>query len=87
MIAFPAMLIGPAEKAGIKVPPDANNFMDKEYPHFTVYLNAQLGHPMPHPTAHWDNAKVIAAIPEDKIFTITVQELLAAGFAVGYPLP
>jgi hypothetical protein len=87
MLAFPEMLLGAAEEAGMKVPPDANDFKGEEYPHFAVFCGVQLGSPMPHSTAHWDNAKVIAAVPEDKIRNVTFNDLVAAGLAVGYPWP
>jgi hypothetical protein len=80
MIGFPEMLVAPAEKAGIKTPPDADNFDAKDFPHFAVFLNLQLGRRMPTPVSHWYNAKIIAAIPEDKIRTITTDEVLGLGF-------
>ena len=87
MLAFPNMLIGPSEKAGMKVPPDADKFDPNEYPHFQVYLNCQLGAALPFPAAYWQNAEIVAAVPKDKIKTITYTELLEQGFSVGYPMP
>ena len=87
MLAFPEMLIAPAEKAGMAVPPDPENFDREEYPHFAVFCAVQLGASMPTPVAHWDNAKVIAAVPEDKIRTITFNQLIANGLSIGYPTP
>lgn len=87
MIALPSILIGPAKEAGMKTPPDADNFKGKDFPHFAVFCGVQLGSPLPHPTAHWGNAKVVAAVPEDKIRTVTFNQLVAAGLAVGVPLP
>ena len=86
MIAFPAMLLKPAEEAGMKVPPDAGNFDVKEYPHFQVFCNVQLGASMPSWTANWENAKLIANIPDDKIMVTTYQELLDMGLQVGTPM-
>ena len=85
MIAFPEMLIAPAEKAGMAVPPDSENFDREEYPHFAVFCAVQLGASMPTPVAHWDNTKVIAAVPEDKIRIITFKQLIANGLAVPPP--
>lgn len=90
MIAFPEMLVEPAEQAGMKVPPhagkhDLDNYDPEEYPHFHVYLTAQLGASMPSWSSHWDNAVMIAAIPADKIKTITYEQLLDMGLQVGYP--
>lgn len=77
MIVFPGMLLGPAEKAGIKTPADADNYDANEYTHFAVFCNLQLARPM---SCHWTNAKIIATIPEDKIKTITVEEILEMGW-------
>jgi hypothetical protein len=83
MILFPSMLIRPAEKAGMKVPDLGNgeDFNTEEYPHFNVFCTAQLGRRMSSWTEHWDNAKVISSIPEDKIRSITLRELIDLGFA------
>ena len=80
MIAFRAMLVGPAEQAGIKVPPDLELYDSAEYPHWGAFLNMQLGRRMPCATSHWDNAKIIAAIPDEKIKTITVEAVMALGY-------
>lgn len=88
MIAFASMLIRPAEEAGMKCPTyqalkDKNDeFNPEKFPHFAVFCNVQLGQAMPSWTAHWENAKIIAAIPEDKIRTITLPELLALGLHI-----
>jgi hypothetical protein len=79
MIAFPGMLIAPAKEAGMKIPENADNFNSEEFPHFKVFCFVQLGRPMPFPTSHWENAKVVASIPQEKIFTITAGELLDMG--------
>lgn len=84
MIAFPGLLTAPAEVAGMKVPPDPDNFDPEEYPHFSVFLKVQLGAPMPDPSAHWENAKVVASVPEDKIHMVTYQELLDAGLSIDF---
>ncbi len=83
MIAFPIMAAACAAEAGMKVPDDPNSFKSEEFPHFKVFCNVQLGASMPYATAHWDNAKVIAAISDDKILQITYEELLTLGLAVG----
>lgn len=87
MIAFPGMLIPAAQRAGMKVPPDSENYDANEFPHFMVYCRMQLGAPMPTPDAHWDNAKIVAEVPEDQIRLITPALLVEAGFATGYPIP
>jgi len=80
MLAYPTMLVEPAKKAGIKVPEDADNFDLSEYPHFFVFCRMQLGRRMPTAYSHWENAKIIAKIPEDKIKMITIDEILEMGY-------
>lgn len=92
MIAFPSMLLNPAREAGMKTPDDVPNEdlsnVDKEqYDHFYVYCCMQLGAPMPSPSSHWDNAKVIAAIPAEKIRTMKPADIIKLGFETGYSKP
>ncbi len=87
MIAFPGMLVEPAKQAGMKVPEDPDNFNPDEYPHWNIYLTVQIGAPLPNWTAHWDNAKVVAALTEEQCKTITYKEILEMGLQVGYPIP
>ena len=94
MLAFLGMLAGPMAEAGIRVPPDFAEKMDfyeiylpnlrEEYPHLFVYAIAQLGAALPSPTSHWTNAKIIASIPDDKIRSITMGELLDMGWEIIY---
>ena len=77
-MAFPKMLRSAAEKAGMKVPPDTDHFDPKEFPHFQVYCNVQLCRPIRW-GEHWENAEIIAAIPKDKIMSVTLTDLLALG--------
>ena len=83
MIVWPTMLVEPAEEAGIKVLDDVTEgeFTPEEYPHWMVYCNAQLGRPMPSPSCHWHNAKIIAGILDEEIFEVTNQDLLDKGWA------
>jgi len=85
VITLSLLLVNPAREAGIKVPPDEHldDYAPDEYPHWHVYLLCQIGAPMPHASAHWENAKVIAEIPEGEIRTITRAQLTKRGFAVG----
>lgn len=80
MMAFPEMIVGAAIQAGIKVPEDLSEYDKQEYPHWNVYCMAQLGHRIPRCGCHWDNAKVIANITDDKIKLVTVQDLINLGF-------
>jgi hypothetical protein len=87
MLAFASMLIRPAEAAGIPIPPDLDKFNDEDFIRWNIFCHMQLGQSMPSPGIHWENAKVIAAIPEDKLKTITPREILDMGFAVGSSRP
>jgi len=82
MLAFPSMLENPAIQAGMSVPLNSDDFdKNKEkYPHFFVFCLMQLGRSMPRPSSHWDNAKIIAEIPIEKISSITIGEILDLGF-------
>jgi hypothetical protein len=89
MLVFASMLENPAKKAGISVPPDPDNFeAEKEvFPHFFVFCAMQLGAPMPHASAHWENAKVIAAIPENELKTLSGDDIIGRGFQIGFSQP
>lgn len=84
MFAFPGMLVSAAEKAGIAVPSDPNEFEAEDYPHFALFCIAQLGQSMPYPGVHFDNARVIAEVSFDEIKTITYEQLFERGFNVGH---
>lgn len=87
MMVFPGMLVSAAERAGIKVPEDPDNDYDPmEFPHFHLFCCAQLGQSMPYAGVHWDNAKVIASIPEEKIMEVTYEDLKDWGFQIGFPI-
>ncbi len=81
MIVNPHLISEAAAQAGIKLPPDLENYDKEEYPHWHLFCSAQLGVPIPYWDCHWENAKVIASISEDRVKTITVRELRDAGFA------
>jgi hypothetical protein len=81
MIAFPSMLIPAAEKAGMKVPENPDNFKATKFPHFAVFCNLQLGRAMTSWEEHWYNAETIAKIPEEKVKKMTVQDFREAGIA------
>lgn len=86
MIAFSELLTEPAKQAGIPIPDDVKNFENYKdsHPHFFLFCIMQLGQPMPYPSAHWDNACVIAEIPEKDIATLTITQILNLGFNIGY---
>lgn len=79
MIIFPGMIASAAEKAGMKVPPEPDGDWDaKEYPHFNIFCTVQLCRAIRW-GEHWENAKVVARIPEDKLQTVTLQDLIDDG--------
>ncbi len=79
MIVYPGMLVTAAEQAGMKVPPNPDGEWSKdEYPHFNIFCLVQLGRRIRW-GEHWDNAKVVAAIPDDKINSVTLMDLIQAG--------
>lgn len=82
MIAFPFMLVGPAQQAGILTPPDPENYEPNEFKHWHLFRMVQLGQSMPSPDSHWENAKIIAALPEDDVTTITWEVLKIKGIQV-----
>lgn len=81
MIAMRSLLVAPAEQAGIKLPPDIHNFDHEEYPYWAVFCNMQLGRPIPSMIEHWENAKLIAGIPDDKIKVMTNKQIEDLGYA------
>lgn len=82
MMAFAGMLVDAAEKAGIKVPKDPENFEDQknEYPHWFVFCVLQLGRSMPYSGVHYNNAKLIGSLSNDEIVKVSVENLLGMGF-------
>lgn len=87
MIAFPEMLVGPANAAGMRVPPDLDDYNPEDFPHFNVYSKLQLGAAMPYPDSHWTNALIVASITEDKIRAVTFDDLRVLGFEEGFVAP
>ena len=84
MLVYPGMLVGAAEKAGMKVPPDPDNFDPEEYPHFDLFCLLQLARSMQW-GEQFDNAKILAEIPIEELRKMTVKQLVTEkGFA--YPL-
>lgn len=79
MIALAEMLVEPAKKAGMRVPRDIHKCDKRKYPHWHVFCVVQLGRFMPSPTSHWQNAEVIAKIPDARIRRMSLAELVAAG--------
>ena len=80
MIAFAFLLEEPARQAGIPVPKNSDCFNAEKFPRFELFCKAQLGRAMMSANEHWENAKVIAGLPEEVLKTITPEGLRAAGF-------
>jgi hypothetical protein len=78
MIAFPGMLVSAAVRAGIKVPDDPDKFNEvrDQYPHFYVFCVTQLARAMDMGGEHWDNAYIIASIPDDEIMKQSLLDLI-----------
>lgn len=83
MMCFPGMLVEAAAKAGIKVPDDPDNVAwdFNKFPHFTVLCALQLNRPIVRVGEHWDNAKIVAEFPEDKLKTAVLQDFLNRGLS------
>lgn len=79
MIAFPEMLIVAATEAGIKVPEDVREYDPRQFPHFKVLANIQLGRKMTSWDNHWINAKIISDIPQEQIMQVTLEDLVELG--------
>lgn len=79
MIAFPGMLVSPAKEAGMKTPDDPDNFDPDKFPRFHIFCIIQIGKPMPWPTTHWENAKIVADLTDDEAKTVTIAEMLVKG--------
>lgn len=78
MFAFPSMLVPAAEAAGMKVPPDPDKFDRNKYVHFAVFCTLRLCRPM-QMGEHWENAKIIAAVHENDLKLMTLQDFLQLG--------
>lgn len=78
MLAFPEMLEAPAKQAGMKVPPNTERFSKLKFPHFHIFCKLQLNRRMK-PGEQWNNAKVIAAIPEKELKKMTLEDFIAKG--------
>lgn len=84
MIAVSEILAECAREAGIKVPENLDEYDPNDFPHWHVYHSVQFGQPMPHWSAHRDNAKVVADVPESMIRIIKLSALIERGLAVGH---
>jgi hypothetical protein len=83
MMGFEGMLVDAAIAAGMKVPPDPDNtpYRKEDFPHFWVFCRLQLNRAIQW-GEHWENAKVIANIPEEKLKTMTLEHFIAEGLRI-----
>lgn len=79
MIVFAGMLASAAEKAGITVPPDPDDFVPDDFLHFYIFCLVQLARPLSNWNEHWDNAKVIASLTPEECKTVTLEQLMDLG--------
>lgn len=75
MIIFPRMLVPAAQKAGITMPDDLENYEPTEYPHWHMLCLTQLQRAMRH-GEHWENAQALVQIPADKLLAAQTWEEL-----------
>ena len=84
MIAYPSLLVAPAQAAGIPIPEDHQvdtpDAYRQSHCRFYVFVMMQCGRRMPTPDAHYENAKIIAGLSEKEIKTITPHKLEIMGF-------
>lgn len=81
MIAFPSMLVQAAVLANISIPPYLDKYEMSEFPHWHTFCVMQLCRPTRYAGEHWDNAKIIASIPADKVLKTSLGELMELGFS------
>lgn len=79
MLVFNSQLVSAAEDADIPVPKNPDCFDAMKYPRFELFCKAQLGRPMS-PGAQFENAKVIARIPEEALTKATAVDLVGFGW-------
>lgn len=76
MLIFPGMLADAAQEAGMKVP-EGEEY--DEYPHWHIFCHLQLCRPITWGN-HWRNAEIIAAVPEEKLKSMTEAYFRELGF-------
>ena len=85
MLAFGSMLLGPAKEAGMKIPEDFDDenieAIKESHVHFYIFCLLQLAKRMHSPTEHWENAKILAKIPEEELKKMSIADLIGRGFS------
>jgi len=66
-----------ASNSGMKMPDNPESYSAYEYPHFAMYVMAQMCRKIPneHPSAHWYNARLISTFSEDAILGTSLADL------------
>ena len=85
MITDQKRLMLPALKAGIKVPPDLNDYCADEYAHWYLFCGMQLNSAIPTPGIEWENAVLISKLTEEQANIVTWNQMLSMGFQIGLP--
>lgn len=78
LYGFPSMLAIFVPKEHENKIPQTEDFNPNEYPHWTVFLNTNLGYNYDYGQFE-QNAKVIFAIEDDKIKSVTPTDLINLG--------
>jgi hypothetical protein len=86
MIANPLMLVNAATQAGIKLPDDPEKWdqCKETHMHWYAFCLVQLARPVVYHGEHFENAKVIAAIPAQDLPNLTFTQLIERGLV--YPV-
>ena len=80
MLIFPGQIAEAASEAGMRIPDNPDEpFNAEEYPHFKVLCESQLCRPMFDPNEPWINARIIAAIPDNRIRLVNIRDLRDLG--------
>lgn len=71
------MLVAPALKAGIKVPPlkEIDSFDEASYPHFALFCMIQIGRPLRTWKEQYYNAQLISKLSTKDIFELDAERL------------
>lgn len=77
MINFNAMLVAPALRAGIKVPPlkEIDSFDEASYPHFALFCMIQIGKPLSSLKDLDYNAQLISELSGQDILELDAEKL------------
>jgi len=66
-------LVGVAKQAGMVVPDDP--YLDGDYPYWRLFCTVQLDRPINSENDLLHNAVIIAAIPDDRIYSVQFSDI------------